>query len=83
MEWGWDNIRALIGIILIYGIAFGFSENRKAFPWRIVIGATAIQAVLALILFGVPVIRSGLFQANLVVDSLEAGFSRPIWLLTA
>lgn len=70
MEWGWDNIRALIGIILIYGIAFGFSENRKAFPWRIVIGATAIQAVLALILFGVPVIRSGLFQANLVVDSL-------------
>ncbi|MGB1069070.1 MAG: NupC/NupG family nucleoside CNT transporter, partial [Henriciella sp.] len=35
-----------------------------------VIGATVIQAALALILFGVPLIRSGLFQANLVVDSL-------------
>ncbi|MGB2074822.1 MAG: Na+ dependent nucleoside transporter N-terminal domain-containing protein, partial [Henriciella sp.] len=70
MEWGWDNVRALIGIILIYGIAYGFSENKRAFPWRIVIGATVIQAALALILFGVPLIRSGLFQANLVVDSL-------------
>ena len=70
MEWGWDNVRALIGIILIYGIAYGFSENKRAFPWRIVIGATIIQAALALILFGVPLIRSGLFQANLVVDSL-------------
>lgn len=70
MEWGWDNVRALIGIILIYGIAYGFSENKRAFPWRIVIGATVIQAALALVLFGVPLIRSGLFQANLVVDSL-------------
>ena len=41
MEWGWDNARALIGIAVIYGIAWGLSENRKLFSWRLVLGATA------------------------------------------
>jgi len=72
MEWGWDNARALIGIGLIIGVAWLFSENRKAFPWKIALGAVGIQFAFALILFGVPVIRDGLFAANNVVDSLIA-----------
>ena len=72
MDWGWDNARALLGIALIIGIAWAVSENRKKFPWKIALGAVGIQFVFALILFGVPVIRDGLFAANNVVDSLIA-----------
>lgn len=71
MEWGWDNARALIGIALIFAIAWGFSENRKAFPWKIVLGAVAMQFAFALILFGIPPIRAALFQANGIVDTLQ------------
>ncbi|MEM7460376.1 MAG: nucleoside transporter C-terminal domain-containing protein [Pseudomonadota bacterium] len=70
MEWGWDNARAFLGIAMIFGIAWGLSENRKAFPWKIVLGAVAIQFAFALILFGIPIIREALFAANIVVDSL-------------
>ena len=72
MEWGWDNARALLGIIVIFGIAFGLSENKRAFPWKIVLGAVAIQFGFALVLFGVPFIRDGLFAANNLVDGLIA-----------
>ena len=72
MEWGWDNARAFLGIALIFAIAWGLSENRKKFPIKIVLGAVAIQFVFALLLFGVPFIRDGLFQANNVVDALIA-----------
>lgn len=72
MEWGWDNARAILGIIMIFAIAYGLSENKKAFPWKIVLGAVAIQFGFALILFGIPVVREVLFAANIVVDSLIA-----------
>lgn len=71
MEWGWDNARALIGIALIFGIGWLLSERRKDFPWRIVLGAVAIQFVFALILFGVPPVRNILFKANFIVDGLQ------------
>lgn len=72
MEWGWDNARAILGIVMIFAIAYGLSENKKAFPWKIVLGAVAIQFGFALILFGIPVVREVLFAANIVVDSLIA-----------
>ncbi|MEM6899057.1 MAG: nucleoside transporter C-terminal domain-containing protein [Pseudomonadota bacterium] len=72
MEWGWDNARALIGIAVIVGIAWLISENRKAFPWKVVLGAVGVQFAFALLLFGVPPVRAALFQANTVVDGLIA-----------
>lgn len=71
MEWGFDNARALAGIAAIFAIAWALSENRKAFPWRIVLGAVALQFAFALILFGVPFVREGLFKANVIVSALE------------
>ena len=71
MEWGWDNGRALIGIALIFALAWGVSENRRAFPWKVVLGAVGLQFVFALLLFGVPPVREALFQANIIVDALE------------
>ena len=72
MEWGWDNARALIGMALIFAIAWGISENRKAFPCRIVLGAVGLQFAFALLLFGVPIVRNALASANTLVDALEA-----------
>ncbi len=72
MEWGWDNGRALLGIALIVAIAWLFSENRKAFPWKIVLGAILMQFVFTGILFGIPVIREALFQINKLMDGLIA-----------
>ncbi|MFH1518887.1 MAG: Na+ dependent nucleoside transporter N-terminal domain-containing protein, partial [Pseudomonadota bacterium] len=70
-EWGWDNARALIGIALIYGICWIVSEKRGLFPWKIVLGATAMQFVFALILFWITPVRNVLLQANVVVDGLQ------------
>lgn len=71
MEWGWDNARALIGIGVIFAIAWALSENRRHFPVKIVLGAVALQFAFALILFGLPPVREVLFQANVIVDALE------------
>lgn len=71
MDWGWDNGRALIGIAVIFAIAYAISEDRRGFPWKIVLGAVALQFAFALLLFGVPPVREALFQANIVVDALE------------
>ena len=71
MEWGWDNARAILGLVMIVGIAWGMSENRKLFPWKIVLGAVALQFVFALLLFAVPPVRNVLFKANVIVDALE------------
>lgn len=71
MEWGWDNARALIGIVFIFAIGWGLSEQRNKFPFRLVIGAVVMQFAFALILFGIPVVRSLLFKANFIVDALQ------------
>jgi len=71
MDWGWDNFRALIGICIIFGLAWGLSENRRAFPWRLVVGAVVLQFVFALLLFAIPPVRQTLFKANILVDALE------------
>lgn len=77
MEWGWDNARALIGIAMIFAIAWGLSENRRAFPWKIVIGAIFLQFTFALLFFGVPklfglesIFGSGA-EPNPVIKTLE------------
>lgn len=71
MDWGFDNARALLGIAAIFAIAWGLSEDRKAFPWRIVLGAVGLQFAFAFLLFGVPLVRQTLFKANVIVDALE------------
>ncbi len=71
MDWGWDNARALLGLVVIVGIAWAVSENRKLFPWKLVLGAVGLQFVFALLLFAVPPVRNVLFKANVVVDGLE------------
>jgi len=48
------------------------SEDRKAFPWRMVAGTLLLQGALALLLLKVPVIRDLLFRLNDVMSALSA-----------
>lgn len=70
MVWGWDNARAFLGIALIFALVWVFSENRKAFPWRIVLGAVGLQFAFAFVLYGIPVVNAILLKANVVVELL-------------
>ena len=70
MVWGLDNARAILGAFVIIFIFWILSENRKAFPWRLAIGAMVIQIALVLLLFGVPAFRGVLNTINDVVDGL-------------
>ncbi|MDE2463876.1 MAG: nucleoside:proton symporter [Alphaproteobacteria bacterium] len=66
----WDHWRAGLGIGVILLVAWLFSENRRAFPVRIVASGIAIQVSLALVLLTWPPARAGLFRLNAVVDAL-------------
>ena len=72
MEWGWDNGRAILGLFVITGIAWLLSENKKRFPWKIVVGAVAMMYAFTLLLFGVPIIRAGLDSVNSGINVLIA-----------
>jgi concentrative nucleoside transporter, CNT family len=68
---GLENAQSLIGVAATMGICWALSENRAAFPWKLAIGAIAVQAALVLLLFGLPAARSVLSGAGTVVDGLS------------
>lgn len=71
--------QSLLGICTIIALAWIFSENRRAFPWRVVVGGVVLQAAVALLLLKVPPARSALFALNgavsAVTDATRAGTS--------
>ena len=42
------NLQSLLGLVVIVAVCWAISENRKAFPWRLTIGAILVQAGLVL-----------------------------------
>ena len=60
------NAQAVLGLLLILAVSWALSEDRKRFPWRLAIGAVALQAVLVLILFGLP-------QSEVVLRGMSGG----------
>lgn len=67
-----ENAQSLVGLVLILALCWGLSENRQRFPWKLVVGALAIQAVLVLALFGAPPLRAALIAVGAAVDGLAA-----------
>ena len=65
-----ENAQSLIGLTLIIVACWALSEDRKRFPWKLALGAVALQAVLVLALFGVPALRAGLAGVGQAVDGL-------------
>jgi CNT family concentrative nucleoside transporter len=65
-----QHAQSALGIAVILGLAWAFSENRRAFPVRTVLAGLALQVVLALLLLKVPPARNVLFSLNGIVDAL-------------
>ncbi len=53
-----DRLHGLLGIALILGIAFAFSNNRSRINWRLVATGIALQVVIALLIFKVGPVAS-------------------------
>ena len=72
-----DLFRGSLGILVLLGICYLLSNNRKAINWRLVIIGMALQIVLAILILKVPFIRQIFdFIASffvVVLDFSEAG----------
>ncbi|HEV2082047.1 MAG TPA: nucleoside transporter C-terminal domain-containing protein [Brevundimonas sp.] len=64
------NAQALLGVIVVIAACWGLSENRRRFPWRLALGAVAVQAALVLALFAIPGSQGVLAAITGAVDGL-------------
>jgi len=68
-----DQTRGLIGIAVLMGIAWARSENRRGHPgWRWMVGALAMQGLLALLIVRVPPVWAAVGLVNDAVGAVEA-----------
>ena len=70
------NAQSLIGLAFIIGLCWALSENRRAFPWKLALGAVAVQTAIILIVFGVPGAEVGLAVISGAVEGLAAATRR-------
>ncbi len=67
-----QQLQGLIGISAILLMAWGLSEDRKAFPgWRWVGGALFLQILIALVIVRVPFVWDVIMLANYAVMAIE------------
>ncbi len=64
-------LRGLLGLMILFGIAFLFSKNRNKIDWRLVIKGTILQVVLAILILKIPMVSD-------VFDFLAKAFARVI-----
>ncbi|OJU11227.1 MAG: Na+ dependent nucleoside transporter, partial [Caulobacterales bacterium 68-7] len=67
-----ENAQSLIGLALTIAVCWAVSEDRKRFPWRLALGAVAVQIGLIVLLFGLPSARTVVAVLNSGVDALAA-----------
>jgi concentrative nucleoside transporter, CNT family len=68
-----DQLRGVIGIAVLLGLAWAFSENRKGLPgWRWIAGALLMQGLLALLIVRVPAVWAAVGLVNNAVSAVEA-----------
>jgi CNT family concentrative nucleoside transporter len=63
--------QALFGYAVFVGLAWTISENRRAVPWRTVIGGIVLQVVLAVVILKLPLVRSVFASLNEVLLALQ------------
>jgi CNT family concentrative nucleoside transporter len=68
---GGETTRGLIGIAVFVALAWGLSENRRAFAWRTIGVGLAVQIGLALLLTKVPAITAAFGALAHGVDGLQ------------
>ncbi|GAB4332238.1 MAG: nucleoside transporter [Flammeovirgaceae bacterium] len=64
-----EIVRGILGIIFLIGIAWVFSNNRRAIDWRLVGVGVALQVVFGLLITQVPQVAAGF-------NAVSAGFVR-------
>jgi concentrative nucleoside transporter, CNT family len=67
-----ENAQSLVGVVLILGLCWLMSEERRRFPWKLAAGAVLAQALLVMALFGLPALRDGLAALGRAVEVLGA-----------
>ncbi|WP_428152074.1 NupC/NupG family nucleoside CNT transporter [Brevundimonas sp.] len=65
------NLQSLLGLVVIVGASWGLSENKRAFPWKLTLGAIGVQAALVLALFAIPGSQMVLAGITGAVDGLS------------
>ncbi len=66
------NLQSLFGLVVLITACWTLSENRRAFPWRLTIGAILVQAGLVYLMFGLPGSREVINGLTGVVNALDA-----------
>ncbi len=68
-----DQLRGLIGIAALMGLAWAFSENRRGHPgWTWIAGALVMQGLLAVLIVRVPLVWEAVGLVNSAVSAVEA-----------
>jgi len=70
------NLQSLLGIAAVVAACWALSENRRAFPWKLALGAIAAQAILVLALFAIPGSQVVLSAITGSVDGLNRATQR-------
>jgi len=65
-----ESLQGLIGIGLIYAIAWGLSENKRRMPWRLIGVGLLVQAALACLLLWAPPVQQFFLLLNQAVQAL-------------
>lgn len=66
-----DFLRAALAIAFFIGVAFLASDDRRAIPWRVVLGGLALAIAVALLLIYVPPARQALLLANKAAHAIQ------------
>jgi len=68
-----DQLRGIIGIAVLMGLAWSLSENRRGHPgWRWMAGALLMQGLLAVLIVRVPIVWEAVGLVNNAVSAVEA-----------
>ena len=68
-----DQLRGVIGIAVLLGLAWSISENRRGRPgWRWMLGALLMQGLLAVLIVRVPIVWEAVGLVNNAVSAVEA-----------
>ena len=64
-------LQSAFGFLAFILIAWLLSENRRGFPWRVVVAGVLLQIALAVLLLKVPVFKAVFFELNDALLGLE------------
>lgn len=76
MEFIVSLFRGILGIIVLLGVCYLFSQNRKKISWQLVGMGMTLQLILAILILKVPFVST-------IFDGLAKGFERTLSFSTA